>query len=1359
MASEDPKLSQHSPVSASEESRFFNLSLDLLAIAGMNGQFKRVNQAWTQTLGYSEAELLDRPFIELIHPEDQAATLEELERLRAGNPTPAFVNRYRAKDGTYRCLSWTASPEIEREEFYCIARDVTQQRATEAALRESEERWQLALRGSNDGIWDWNVRTNEVFFSARWKSMLGFEDYEISNHLDEWGKRVHPDDLGWVMQTIQDHFEGKTPFYRSEHRVRCKDGTYKWILDRGQAIWDEAGNVLRMAGSHTDVTERHELEAALQTAKVNLEQRVAERTAELQAANSRLHESERRWRTAVDYIPDVFVIYDAERRIQFINAAGLALTERPLEDFIGYRDEDIHPSEVTGAYLPLLLQAVATKQYQTGECTITLPNRTPYTIVVQYVPLLDNQGAIQQILGITYDITKRKQAEEAILRSEKQVRRVLDSLFSFVGVMTPDGTLIEANRTALDAANLKPEDVLNNPFEETFWWSYDTEVQAKLRVAIHRAAAGEIVRYDAIVRVRDHQLVTIDFTLVPVFDDTGQVEYLIPSGIDISDRKRAEVALLQSQIQIQRQLTEIETIYQSAPIGLNVLDRDLRFVRINERLAEINGLSVEEHLGRTVREVLPELADTAEALLYPVIETGAPLLNVEIRGETPAQPGVERVWLESFLPLKDGHRVIGINTVCEEITERMQVEEALRQSEARFRQMADNAPVMVWVTDPTGYCTFLSQSWYDFTGQTEATGLAFGWLDVTHPDDLEQARGIFMEANARQEAFRLEYRLRRRDGEYRWAIDAGNPWFGDTGEFKGYIGSVIDITERKQAEAALQRSEERYRTLFETMEDGFCILQMIFDADQKPVDYRFLEANPAFQEQTGLQQAVGYTARELIPDLEEHWFETYGNVARQREPLRFEQGSEAMGRWFEVYAFPIGAPAEHKVALLFKDVSDRKAIENQRERLLHQEQTAREAAEQANRMKDEFLAILSHELRTPLNPIMGWAKLLQAPRVDAKKLQQGLESIERNAKQQIQLINDLLDISRIIRGQMSLDLNVVNPVEPIINAMETVHFAAEAKGIQISTQLDESVGPVRGDIGRLQQVIWNLLSNAIKFTPRGGQVEVRLELAEERRKVEEQEHEWGGRDGVMGLGSDGIGESESSNLASRSPFTPSNQQAQITVSDTGQGIHSDFLPQVFTLFKQQDSSITRSFGGLGLGLAIVKQVVEAHGGTITAASPGVGQGATFTVFLPLVLSTQAESPDNPHPETLNLRNRQVIVVDDEVDSLELVKVILEAEGANVFIFSSSTKALKALSKYSFDLLISDIGMPNLDGYALMAEIRRGSSINQDIPAIALTAYAGERDQRKATSAGYQAHLAKPVDMQKLLTASSRLVSI
>ena len=813
--------------------------------------------------------------------------------------------------------------------------------------------------------------------------------------------------------------------------------------------------MLRMVGSHTDVTKRRELEAALKQANETLEQRVAERTADLERMNRNLHESEVRFRMAVNHLPDAFVIYDAQRRIQFVNAAGLTLTERLIEDFLGRIDEEIHPPTVTDADLPLLKRAVETKSYQTGECTITLPNRAPYTIVMQYVPLLDDQGDIQQILGITHDITERKQAEEAARRSEKQIRRILDGLFSFVGVMTPDGILIQANRTALAAAALHPEDVLGKPLAETYWWSYSVDVQNQLRAAIERATTGETVRYDVVVRIRDNQWITIDFTLVPIFAESGQVEYLIPSGIDITQRKQAEVALRESQAEVQRQLAEIETIYQSAPIGLNVLDTDLRFVRINQRLAQMNGLSVEAHMGRTVREVIPQIADAAEQILRPILETGESRLNVEITGETPAQPGMQRVWLESFLPLKDGDRIIGISTVCQEITKRKRVED-----------------------------------------------------------------------------------------------------------------------ERKQAEEALRRSEERYRTLFESMEDGFCVIEMLFDENNTPIDYRFLETNPAFEQQTGLQQAEGKMVRQLIPNLEAYWFETYGKVALTGEPIRFESSSDVLNRWFDVHAFRIGQPESGKVAILFKDISDRKAIETQREQLLQREQTAREAAEHANQIKDEFLAVLSHELRTPLNPILGWAKILQSPRISPEKLQQGLSTIERNAKQQVQLIDELLDISGIIRGKLNLNFASVVLSEPITAALETVRLAAEAKAIQLEVCLNPTVEPVRGDAGRLQQVMWNLLSNAIKFTPTGGRVMVQL--------------------------------------------TQVDRDAQIQVSDTGKGIHPEFLPHVFELFRQQDSSTTRHFGGLGLGLAIARQVIEAHGGTITAASAGQGQGATFTVQLPII---------------------------------------------------------------------------------------------------------------------------------------------
>jgi PAS domain S-box-containing protein len=301
-------------------------------------------------------------------------------------------------------------------------------------------------------------------------------------------------------------------------------------------------------------------------------------------------------------------------------------------------------------------------------------------------------------VAFAINLTQLKQAQ-ATLHDERQLRRALDSLFCFVGLMTPDGTLIDANRTALDAAGLSLNEVVNRPFEETYWWSYSTQVQENLRQAITQAAQGEMMRYDVEVRLQDDQRIVIDFALVPLFDEGGQVEYLVPSGIDISQRKQAEASLLENQSQLQRQLAELENIYQSAPIGLNVLDRDLRFVRINQRLADINGISVEAHLGRTVREVLPDLADTAEHLLRPILETGEPLLNVEIRGETPAQPGVERIWLEQFLPIKQGDQVIGINTVCQEITEQKQTELALRQANERLDMALKSTPIVLFTQD------------------------------------------------------------------------------------------------------------------------------------------------------------------------------------------------------------------------------------------------------------------------------------------------------------------------------------------------------------------------------------------------------------------------------------------------------------------------------------------------------------------------------------------------------------------------------------------------------------------------------------------------------------------------------------
>jgi CheY-like chemotaxis protein/two-component sensor histidine kinase len=375
-------------------------------------------------------------------------------------------------------------------------------------------------------------------------------------------------------------------------------------------------------------------------------------------------------------------------------------------------------------------------------------------------------------------------------------------------------------------------------------------------------------------------------------------------------------------------------------------------------------------------------------------------------------------------------------------------------------------------------------------------------------------------------------------------------------------------------------------------------------------------------------------------------------------------------------------------------------------------------------VKDEFLAVLSHELRSPLNPILGWTKILRSKRLEPTKVDQALETIERNAKLQAQLIEDLLDVSRILQGKMTLNVATVNLAATIEAAKETVRLAAEAKNIQIQTTLNPLSGTVSGDANRLQQVVWNLLSNAVKFTPSRGRVEVRLEQV--------------------------------------------GTYAQIQVKDTGIGISPEFLPYVFEYFRQEDGTTTRKFGGLGLGLAIVRHFTELHGGTVEADSPGQNLGATFTVRLPLNVVEQklSSSNDTQKESVTDLTGIQILVVDDDADMRELAAFILTQSGAQVTTAASAAQALALLNQSVPDLLLCDIGMPEMDGYSLIRQIRKWSArqggtikaLSEALPkAIALTAYAGEINQQQALAAGFQMHIPKPVEPEKLVQAIVQLL--
>jgi len=406
---------------------------------------------------------------------------------------------------------------------------------------------------------------------------------------------------------------------------------------------------------------------------------------------------------------------------------------------------------------------------------------------------------------------------------------------------------------------------------------------------------------------------------------------------------------------------------------------------------------------------------------------------------------------------------------------------------------------------------------------------------------------------------------------------------------------------------------------------------------------------------------------------------------------------------------------------LKREIRIREWAEQERARLLVLEQGARKQAEEANRIKDEFLATLSHELRTPLNAILGWVQVLRSGKLDETAAVRALETIERNARSQAQLIADLLDVSRIITGKLRLDFKPVDLRRIIDAALDSVRPAADAKGILLEVSTSPLASPVLGDADRLQQVVWNLLSNAMKFTPRGGRVEIRL------------------RD--------------------------SGTSALIRVTDTGIGIRPDFLPYVFDRFRQAEGSITRAHGGLGLGLSIVRHLIELHGGTVEVESEGEGKGATFSVRLPL----RAELAEDPLDQTAAgrgglfnsppdlLAGLRVVVVEDEADTRELLVVALQQCGAEVTAFGTVPEALAWFDHQVADVLVSDIGVPVEDGYALIRKLRaRGPDRGGNVPAAALTAYARAEDRLRALEAGYQTHLAKPVDPPELIATVARL---
>jgi PAS domain S-box-containing protein len=531
------------------------------------------------------------------------------------------------------------------------------------------------------------------------------------------------------------------------------------------------------------------------------------------------------------------------------------------------------------------------------------------------------------------------------------------------------------------------------------------------------------------------------------------------------------------------------------------------------------------------------------------------------------------------------------------------------------------------------------------------------------------------------------------------------------------VATVRALLRGREAEIRARRVTAWWQTTFDAIGDGV----MLLDRDGK-----ILRANQAMGRllRAAPEDLVGRSGVPPLPgaaEPPEGWPVRRALQDRKRAAMEANVG----GRWYEVVADPVLDDNGEVSAVVrtIKDITERKQAQARMEELLAGEQAARQEAEQANRVKDEFLATLSHELRTPLNAIVGWTHVLRAGGLDATSTLRAIETIARNANLQAQLISDILDVSRIVAGKLRLELRPVELSEVIGEALETVRPAAAAKNIRLEAKLDPSAGPITGDPNRLQQVVWNLLSNAIKFTPRDGHVQVRLQAAD--------------------------------------------ASVMLTVEDNGPGIQPEFLPHVFERFRQADGSSTRPHGGLGLGLAIVRHLVELHGGTVEAENGADGHGAIFRVKLPqrAIREREAAAAQAALPvgdpawmdKAPSLAGTTVLVVDDDGDARALIQYVLERCGARVRTASSAPEGLRLMQEWRPDVLLADVEMPNEDGYSLISRVRALSAPAGGLtPAAALTGYASAQDRMKALQSGFQFHVAKPVQPAELATVVAAL---
>lgn len=1011
------------------------------------------------------------------------------------------------------------------------------------------------------------------------------------------------------------------------------DGTCGTILANSTPLYNEQGQIEAGLVAFLDISERKQVQKQLANLNSILEERVQERTAQLEQARNEAQLTLNLLNGIIEGTNDLIAAVDLEFRFTAFNSAykqeftkvfgrepelGISILDAvahlPIEQ-AKFREtwgralqednytiiQDFETINSERYYYEINFSSIKDANNQLIGTSQIVRNVTDRILTEEQIHNLNQeleQKVIERTQALEAEIQERIKIEANLRESEEKFRATFAQIAVGIAQATLEGKYLLVNQKLCDILGYSQTEIMNLSITDI---TYAEDIETDLE-NIQRIVANEIKSFSMEKRYirKDGSLVWGNLTVSVVREANGEPKYLLGVLEDISDRKRFEENLAAKN-------REITNILNSITDGFVSLDKDWRYTYVNSKAEEILGKQKSDLLGNNIWEVFPEAVGLpGYRYCYQAVKEQITIKYEEFN------PFLNK-WLDVRLyPSADA-----LTLYFQDITDRQQAENALRESEQSFRNLADSMPQIVWTANPDGTVDYYNQRVYEFTGFSQQADGTWQWQPVLHSDDEQRTVEVWQQAVETGEIYECEHRVKKVNGEFCWHLSRGIPVKDEQGCVIKWYGTATDIHAQKQYQA-------------------------------------------------------------------------------------------------------------------------------EREELLRREQTARTEAESASRLKDEFLATLSHELRTPMNAMLGWTTMLRTRKLNETTTARALETIERNTKTLNQLIEDILDVSRIIRGKVRFSLQPLELLPVVEQAIETIKPTATVKDIQVVLEpLQANSVKVMGDSSRLQQIIWNLLSNAIKFTPNGGCVTIRLSevIAKEGEVAETEKF---------------------------SPFPILNSHfAQIQITDTGIGIASEFLPFVFDRFRQADGSITRSHGGLGLGLAIVRHLVELHGGTIEVSSLGVGQGATFTVNLPLVVDSSSvpeqagrgEGSISSMSDYLLLKDLRVLVVDDEPDARDLITVILEDRGAKVTAVGSAQEAFtRVLQKSLLDIIVSDIGMPEGDGYSLIRQIRKlPPEAGGKIPAIALTAYASSEDCNTAISAGFNLHIPKPVDPTELTMAIAQIV--